>query len=117
MIRKYYSKDAGGIDSILLSLINEPVSAFDTNFPDFLQNHLFEFKQLDQSIQAVDLASINIMRGRDHGIQSYNFVREKCGFKKATNFQDFSDFINQDNIDELSLIYEYLNSLFIINNN
>jgi hypothetical protein len=102
-----YNAPAGGIDSIFLGLFNEPASKFDTSFADTLQNHLFEFRLSDNSVIAIDLPATNINRGRDHGIQGYNSYRAHCGFKRATTFQDLSDFITQDKIKLISSVYEH----------
>lgn len=99
------SQAAGGIESLFRSLINEPPSRFDTNIADVLQNHLFEFKLSDNSVIAFDLAAVNINRGRDHGIPSYNEFRQICGFPRARNFNDFGDFIKPDKIARLQSIY------------
>jgi peroxidase len=95
------------MESILRGMINEPVSKYDTNFADTLQNHLFESRLSDGSVIAIDLAATNINRGRDHGIPPYNVARQKCGFRKAQSFQDLVDLIPADKVQVLSNIYQY----------
>ena len=54
---------------------------------------------------AIDLAALNIQRGRDHGIPSYNDFRAICGFPKARSFADLGDFIKPDKIRNLQQVY------------
>ena len=36
----------------------------------------------------MDLASLNIQRGRDHGLVPYNIWREQCGLKRFSKWQE-----------------------------
>nr|CAI5861351.1 unnamed protein product [Callosobruchus analis] len=72
-------------DMILVALITQPVQQVDENFNENLQKYVFRFG----NCFGVDLISINIQRGRDHGIQPYNRYRELIGLPKFTSFADF----------------------------
>lgn len=102
-----FNAQMGGLESILAGLLNDAAMKFDTSFSDVMQNHLFEFKGVDGRNVALDLIAININRGRDHGIPSYNSFREKCGFKRAVTFSELSDNISPEQIQNLQQIYEY----------
>lgn len=106
-----YNTGAGGIDSILLGMISDAASKYDPNVVDTLQNHLFEVKFPDGSVSAIDLVAMNVNRGRDHGIPSYNSIREKCGLRKVTSFQDLRDFIPDDRIRILSSVYAHVDDI------
>ena len=49
--------------------------------------------------------SINIQRGRDHGIPTYNQIREVCGLRRATTFDDFLDQIPRGVVDRMRTAY------------
>jgi peroxidase len=76
----------GGIEPLLRGLtafIQEPT---DEKISMALRNMLFG----RPGRGGMDLAAINIQRGRDHGLPSYNGVREAFGLGKAESFQDIT---------------------------
>lgn len=41
-----------------------------------------------------DLLAVDIQRGRDCGVPTYNTMRELCGLSKAQHFDDFLDVLS-----------------------
>ena len=66
----------GGIDPILRGAVKHPSQEVDTKIVDELRNFLF----LKGGV-GLDLAAINIQRGRETGIPDFNTVRQKLGLK------------------------------------
>ncbi len=74
------------IDPILRGLASQRSQAFDHMIVDDLRNFLFG----PPGAGGFDLASLNIQRGRDRGLPSYNDVRERMGFPRAEDFSDIT---------------------------
>ena len=76
----------GGIDSLLQGLASQEAQEIDAMVIDDVRNFLFG----QPGAGGFDLVSLNIQRGRDHGIPSYTEVREELGLDPITNFADIS---------------------------
>ncbi|XP_060704026.1 myeloperoxidase-like isoform X1 [Hemiscyllium ocellatum] len=78
----------GGIDPFLRGLIRYPNKLMkqDIVLVNDLYDHLFE----NVSQVADDLASLNMQRGRDHGLPGYNSWRRFCGLSAPKNEEEFS---------------------------
>ncbi|MCV0424366.1 MAG: peroxidase [Roseibium sp.] len=74
----------GGIDPILRGLADGTAQEIDTQVVEDVRSFLFGAP----GSGGLDLASLNIQRGRDLGVASYNDLREALGLARA---QDFSD--------------------------
>jgi peroxidase len=59
----------------------------------------------------LDLISVNIQRGRDHGLQGYNSYRKLCGLRKAKNFEDLLDTMTPDTIEAFKAVYEHVDDV------
>ncbi len=67
--------------------------------------------QMPKRDYGMDLAAINIQRGRDHGIPPYNQWRKACGL---TPFQSWSDMVvamSPQSVDHLSTVYEHVDDV------
>ncbi|MCA9192376.1 MAG: hypothetical protein KDB03_11460 [Planctomycetales bacterium] len=78
--------DEASIDSIFKYLASDPSSEVDLLVVDSLRNFLFG----PPGSGGLDLASMNIQRGRDHGLADFNSVREAVGLPRVTSFADIT---------------------------
>ncbi|KAJ8880391.1 hypothetical protein PR048_016860 [Dryococelus australis] len=53
----------------------------------------------------LDLVSLNIQRGRDHGLPSYPSWRQHCGFPRPSTFKDLQGIMDPDSVDHITTIY------------
>jgi len=82
-----------GLESIFLGLINDNAYQIDMNVIDALQNRLPSSGPiLTRGNLLRDLASLNIQRGRDHGLPSYKKYRDLCGLSPVGDFSDLYKF-------------------------
>jgi peroxidase len=78
--------DEGGIDPILRGLARQPAQELDTMLVDGVRNFLFG----QPGAGGFDLASLNIQRGRDHGLPGFNEVRRNFGLEPIKTFKEIN---------------------------
>nr|KAI8739523.1 peroxidasin-like; partial [Biomphalaria glabrata] len=61
--------------------------SLDRNFVEEITNHLFEPPAAPKG-RGLDLISLNLQRGRDHGIPPYTAYRAVCGLRPIVDFDD-----------------------------
>ncbi len=87
-----------GIDAILKGVASNNAQEVDTSIIDDLRNFPFG----PPGAGGLDLASLNIQRGRDHGLADYNATRVAYGLKPVTSFADItSNLAIQQKLEEL----------------
>ncbi|XP_072311495.1 eosinophil peroxidase [Eucyclogobius newberryi] len=82
----------GGIDPLIRGLISRPakLNTQDHMLVDALRERLFQFVQH----LALDLGSLNMARGREHGLQGYNAWRRFCGLSAPRNQAELAQVLN-----------------------
>jgi hypothetical protein len=75
-----------GVDPIIKYLGTDNAQEVDNKIVPELQNFLFG----PPGAGGLDLASLNIQRGRDHGIAGYNTVRAAYGLPQVDSFEDIT---------------------------
>ena len=75
-----------GIEPLLRGLASQQAQAVDPFVIDDVRNFLFG----PPGSGGFDLASLNIQRGRDHGLPAYNATRLGYGLPPAANYDDIS---------------------------
>lgn len=77
----------GGIEPLLRGLAAQVCQRIDVFVIDDVRNFLFG----NPDMGGFDLASLNIQRGRDHGLPDYNAARQALGLPIKASFSEISD--------------------------
>ncbi|MCA9037105.1 MAG: hypothetical protein KDA91_18340, partial [Planctomycetaceae bacterium] len=75
-----------GIDVLFRGAAVQAAQELDVQIVDGVRNFLFG----EPGQGGLDLASLNIQRGRDHGLADYNTTREAMGLPRVSSFDDIS---------------------------
>ncbi|XP_075729871.1 uncharacterized protein LOC142771849 isoform X2 [Rhipicephalus microplus] len=96
-----YRKDR--LDQLLRGLLSTPMENFDNHVTKMVTNHLFESKTVPFS--GLDLVAINLQRGRDHGLRTYNDYRSFCGLSRARSWSDLEGHIPRTTLQAIAGVY------------
>ena len=88
-----------GIDPVLKYLASDGAKVIDNQLVYSVRNFLFG----PPGAGGFDLASLNIQRGRDHGLADYNTTREAFGMPRVTSFDQISS--NPETVAALQQLY------------
>ncbi|XP_022102574.1 peroxidasin homolog isoform X3 [Acanthaster planci] len=92
----YRVVEEGGIDPILRGLFTSPLKE---PKPDEMMNTELTERLFQMAHEiALDLASLNIQRGRDHALPGYNDWRVFCNMSAAQTFDDLQEEISNDEV-------------------
>ncbi|MEW4565943.1 peroxidase family protein [Bremerella sp. JC770] len=94
-----------GIDSLLLGLASQQAQEIDNLLIDDVRIFLFG----PPGAGGFDLASLNIQRGRDHGLADYNATRVAYGLEPVSSFDEISS--NPDVVAALEATYDSVDDI------
>lgn len=104
----------GGLDDAIHGAISTSLSKLDQYFTTELTQKLFEniaeeqqndTKTTKRRLPGLDLVSLNIQRGRDHGLPSYVEWRKYCQMPTIRNWDDLNNAVDADSLRSMKLIY------------
>ena len=104
----------GLLDNLLRGMSVQPAFKVDNKFSDSIRNRLFETRNKGCGM---DLFSINIQRGRDHGLPPYNkwreFAQRHCGVTtgRVNSFDDLRYEMPQERINALKSVYQHVDDI------
>lgn len=90
------------LDKLIHTLLNQPLQRADVSVTPGLMGYLFR----NNLPFGLDLAAINIQRGRDHAIRSYNDYLELRGMSRVNHFSEFGAYGKP-----LSEVYDHVDDI------
>jgi hypothetical protein len=81
---------SGGIQNWAVSLGRQRLGLLTlNNHPQFMQN--ITIPRLQSATGQIDLAALDLIRDREHGVPRFNEFRRQYGLRQLTSFDDFMD--------------------------
>lgn len=98
------------LENMLEGLISQMPQTCDAYFSSEVTNHLFQKNNKRENF-GLDLLAINIQRGRDHGLPSYNEFRKHCGLSRISSWKKRPSELDQAYWLKLKEVYEKVDDI------
>ncbi|XP_055848468.1 uncharacterized protein LOC129913692 [Episyrphus balteatus] len=99
---------AGSLHRLLRGLAAQKALKRDEFITPELTNHLFQTPGFPFGL---DLAAINIQRGRDHGVAPYTAWRQPCGLSAINSWDDLSNIVGPESAKRISHAYRNVHDI------
>jgi len=107
LFNPYSLYTADGIRHSITSATTNAIQRYSTHVTSQLTSHLFEDPMANSTVPCgLDLVSLNIQRGRDHGLPGYTVWREYCDLGKVETFDDLEGHLDRQALKQISMLYE-----------
>lgn len=90
------------LEQILRGMTSQPSQSMDLHLVDDVTQLFFRSINSDTGL---DVLSMDIQRGRDHGLPPYYSFKVMCNQKPVTDFNDFDDVMSESSIQKLRKLY------------
>ncbi|KAI0210128.1 peroxidasin-like [Lamellibrachia satsuma] len=107
--RTLYNKPEYGMDALVAGLVGINAQTRDAFITKEVTNHLFA-EEPPHGL-GEDLMSLNIQRGRDHGLPGYNYFRQACGLRRAYKFEDLANELPRPIIERFRRLYSHVDDI------
>ncbi|MEM7312489.1 MAG: peroxidase family protein [Planctomycetota bacterium] len=101
----FLHEDAGRVDQILRGGFTQQAQEVDAQLVEDVRSFLFG----PPGSGGMDLAALNIQRGRDHGIPDYNSLRQVYGLDRVQSFADITS--DTDLQSKLASVYDSVDNI------
>lgn len=91
------------LDSLIRGLATQRSQKSDL----FYDNDLIQMLYRNNGQFGMDAVSLDIQRGRDHGLPGYNHYRKFCGLPAVKNFDGFLDVMSKSTVTKLKDLYAH----------
>lgn len=98
----------GSLHRLIRGLVNQRALKRDEFITPELTNHLFQTPGFPFGL---DLAAINIQRGRDHGVPPYTSWRIPCGLTPINSWEDFANVVGPQSAQRISHAYRSVHDI------
>jgi peroxidase len=89
-------------DELARSMITQKSQLTDSHYDRQIREFMFKRTRT----YGDDLRAIDIQRGRDHGVASYNEFRRFCGLPVAEGWEGYTDLLASEDVEKLKEVYE-----------
>ena len=94
-----------GLDKAINLAVNNSLEKSDPYFTTELTEKLFA-KDASPVICGLDLVSLNIQRGRDHGLPGYNVFRKHCHLPSVDTWEDLEKAIDSQSYKRIVEVFK-----------
>jgi hypothetical protein len=111
---KKYVSSANKYDRLMKSILTQNSMLMDSSYVDDLAINYYQTKMHDNKVFGTDALSIDIQKGRDHGLATYTDYINKCLNVKINSWDDLNGIIVEDDLHKLRNIYASVHDIDLI---